>query len=195
MPRYQSNGKTNNVTFITLPDRIEIWKNAVLHYFGVKKTTLLKEGTVAKIICDCGDYRNCSIKINFYKTGSVFKQGANCVQFSDLYFLPLTDKVHETAVKSDLNNSVQGDTNDSHLNLDRTTVQGDTNHSDLNLDKTKVELKLEENNLLDNSVTFAKILIHDNNTSTPIRNNTTEQANEHVESPKERITKQSNSKH
>jgi hypothetical protein len=31
------NGKTNNVTFITLPDRIELWKNAVLHYFGVKK--------------------------------------------------------------------------------------------------------------------------------------------------------------
>jgi hypothetical protein len=63
------------------------------------------------------------------------------------------------------------------LYLDRTKVQGDTNHSDLNLDKTKVELKLEENNLLDNSVTFAKTLIHDNNTSTPIRNNTTEQAN------------------
>ena len=98
-------------------------------------------------------------------------------------------------MKSDLNNSVQGDTNDSDLYLDRTKVQGDTNHSDLNLDKTKVELKLEENNLLDNSVTFAKTLIHDNNTSTPIRNNTTEQANEHVESPKERITKQSNSTH
>ena len=115
-----------------------------------------------------GDDKNCSIKINFYKTGSVVIQGAKCVQFSDLYFLPLKDK-------SDLNNSVQGDTNDS----------------DLNLDKTKVELKLEENNLLDNSVTFAKTLIHDNNTSTPIRNNTTEQANEHVESPKERITKHS----
>jgi hypothetical protein len=150
---------------------------------------------VVKIICDCGDDKNCSIKINFYKTGSVVIQGANCVQFSDLYFLPLRDKVHETAVKSDLNNSVQGDTNDSDLNLHRTTVQGDTNHSDLNLDKTKVELKLEENNLLDNSVTFAKTLIHDNNTSTTIRNNTTEQANEHVESPKERITKQSSSKH
>ena len=130
---------------------------------------------MVKIICDCGDDKNCSIKINFYKTGSVVIQGANCVQFSDLYFLPLRDKVHETAVKSDLNNSVQGDTNDS----------------DLYLDKTKVELKLEENNLLDNSVTFAKTLIHDNNTSTPIRNNTTEQANEHVESPKERITKHS----
>jgi hypothetical protein len=50
----------------------------------------------------------------------------------------LTDKVHENAVKSDLNNSVQGDTNDSDLYLDRTKVQGDTNHSDLNLDKTKV---------------------------------------------------------
>jgi hypothetical protein len=75
-------------------------------------------------------------------------------------FLPLRDKVHEIAVKSDLNNSVQGDTNHSDLKLDRTTVQGDTNHSDLNLDKTKVELKLEENNLLDNSVTFAKTLIH-----------------------------------
>jgi hypothetical protein len=82
-------------------------------------------------------------------------------------------------VKSDLNNSVQGDTNDS----------------DLYLDKTKVELKLEDNNHLDNSFTFAKTLIHDNNTSTPIRNNTTEQSNEHVESPKVRITKQSNSKH
>jgi hypothetical protein len=46
---------TNNVTFITLPDRIELWKNAVLHYFGVKKNTLLKDGTVVKIICDCGD--------------------------------------------------------------------------------------------------------------------------------------------
>jgi hypothetical protein len=42
MPRYQINGKTNNVTFITLPDRIEIWKNAVLHYFGVKKTYSFK---------------------------------------------------------------------------------------------------------------------------------------------------------
>jgi hypothetical protein len=195
MPRHQINGKTNNVTFIILPDRIELWKNAVLHYFGVKKTTLLKDGTVVKIICDCGNDKNCSIKINFYKTGSVVIQGAKCVQLCDLYFLPLKDKVHETAVKSDLNISVQGDTNDSDLNLDRTKVQGDTNHSDLNLDNTKVELKLEENNLLDNSVTFAKTLIHDNNTSTPIRNNTTEQANEHVESPKERITKQSNSKH
>jgi hypothetical protein len=57
-------------------------------------------------------------------------------------------------VKSDLNNSVQGDTNDSDLYLDRTKVQGDTNHSDLNLDKTKVELKLEENNLLVDRVTF-----------------------------------------
>jgi hypothetical protein len=200
MPRHQINGKTINVTFITLPDRIELWKNAVLHYFGVKKTTLLKDGTVVKLICDCGDDKICSIKINFYKTGSVVIQGAKCVQFSDLYFLPLTDKVHENAVKSDLNNSVQGDTNDSDLYLDRTKVQGDTNdsdlyldrtkvqgdtnHSDLNLDKTAVELKLEENNLLDNSVTFAKTLIHDNNTSTPIRNNTTEQANEHVESRK-----------
>jgi hypothetical protein len=54
---------------------------------------------------------------------------------------------------------------------------------------------MEDNNHLDNSFTFAKTLIHDNNTSTPIRNNTTEQSNEHVESPKVRITKQSNSKH
>ena len=135
---HQINGKTNTVTFITLPDRIELWKNAVLHSFGVRKTTLLKDGTVIKIICDCGDDKNCSIKINFYKTGSVVIQGAKCVQFSDLYFRPLKDKVHETAVRSDLNNSVQCDTNDSDLNLDRTKVQGDTNHSDLNLGKPKL---------------------------------------------------------
>jgi hypothetical protein len=42
----------------------------------VKKNTLLKDGTVVKIICDCGDDKICSIKINFYKTGSVVIQGA-----------------------------------------------------------------------------------------------------------------------
>jgi hypothetical protein len=41
-----------------------------------KKNTLLKDGTVVKIICDCGDDKICSIKINFYKTGSVVIQGA-----------------------------------------------------------------------------------------------------------------------
>ena len=49
----QIDGKTNNVTFTTLPDRIEIWKNAIHRYFGKEKSTSsLKSGTVIKIICE-----------------------------------------------------------------------------------------------------------------------------------------------
>ena len=42
IPRHQINGKTNNVTFITLSDIIELWKNAFLHYFGVEKNYSFK---------------------------------------------------------------------------------------------------------------------------------------------------------
>jgi len=52
IPRHQINGK-NKQCNLHKPDRIELWKNAVLHYFRVEKTTLLKDGTVVvKIICD-----------------------------------------------------------------------------------------------------------------------------------------------
>jgi len=168
----QVDGKTNNVTFTTFPERIEAWKNAIVNYFGEDKTTLLKEGSIIKIICDCGDANNCTIKVNTYKSGSIVIQGAKCVKFSDLFFSALKDKVHESLVNSAANRSKED-------------VQ---NNSDSSMNTTKIELQPNDNNLFDNSITFAKALIQDKNTSTPVRNNTTEN-DQHVESPKERIAK------
>lgn len=42
MPCHQVNSKTNNVTFRTLPEKIEPWKNAIVQHFGTEKNYLLK---------------------------------------------------------------------------------------------------------------------------------------------------------
>lgn len=43
---HQIDGKTNNVTFSTSPDRIEQCKNAIIQLFGKEKTTLMKDNSV-----------------------------------------------------------------------------------------------------------------------------------------------------
>ncbi|CAG2194614.1 unnamed protein product [Mytilus edulis] len=175
MPCHQVNGKTNNVTFRTLPEKIEPCAT-----FWNRKNYLLKGKTVIKILCDCGTDKNCTIKINFYKTGSVVIQGAKCVQFSETYFETL-----KHIVKSQDSSLLQKSGNDDSFN----------DHS-LSLDNTKIEQSTtgknlqNENNLSDTSLTFAKSLANVNNTSTPIRKEgtLTNQDNQ-VETPKEKIAK------
>lgn len=159
MPCHQVNGKTNNVTFRTLPEKIEPWKNAIVQHFGTEKTTFLKEKTVIKILCDCGTDKNCTIKINFYKSGSVVIQGTKCVQFSETYFETLKHRV-KSQDSSLLQKSGNDDSfNDHSLSLDNTKIEQSTTGKNLQ----------NENNLSNTSLTFAKSLANVNNTSTPIR--------------------------
>jgi len=136
---YQVNGRTNNVTFRTLPDRIDLWKTSIMNFFGQEKTTSLKDGTVLKIICDFDTEKNCSIKVNFYKTGSIVIQGAKCGQFSDTFFTKLKNKVHVSLNSKDSNNNLNEDTNESESVLDCTQVE-----------------QVKDMTLNDSSITFEK---------------------------------------
>ena len=99
----QIDGKTNNVTFVTT--RGEKWKEAILQYFGPSKASAIKSGSVIKVVCDMDTDKECTIKINFYKSGSVVIQGQKCTDFSDVYFDTLKEKVNSL----DLNNNAIGD--------------------------------------------------------------------------------------
>ena len=85
----QCDGKTNNVTFQTL--RPECWKRSILDHFGPSRASSLKGGTVIKVIFD----NNSTIKINFYKSGSVVIQGQKCIQFADGYFDIIKNKLDQ----------------------------------------------------------------------------------------------------
>ena len=65
--------KTNNVSFKTMPQKIEKWKQVVKGYFGDSKLSTLNEGAVFKVLFDTArqDEKNKSVKMNFYKSGSV----------------------------------------------------------------------------------------------------------------------------
>ena len=94
----QGDGKINNVTFQTPPNRIDLWKNTLVNYFSPEKTTMLKNGSVIKIICDIDTVQNCTIKVNFYKTGVVLIQGAKCAKFCERYFDTIKKEVHKCVI-------------------------------------------------------------------------------------------------
>ncbi|CAC5413973.1 unnamed protein product [Mytilus coruscus] len=89
----QCDGKTNNVSFKTL--RSECWKQAIINYFGRAKACLLKKGSVIKVIFESEKNNNSTVKINFYKTGSIVIQGQKCTQFSDSYFEVIKGKLYQ----------------------------------------------------------------------------------------------------
>ncbi|CAC5378292.1 unnamed protein product [Mytilus coruscus] len=89
----QCDGKTNNVSFKTL--RSECWKQAIINYFGPAKACLLKKGRVIKVVFESEKNNNSTVKINFYKTGSIVIQGQKCTQFSDSYFEVIKGKVYQ----------------------------------------------------------------------------------------------------
>ena len=76
----QVDGKTNNVSFKTLPSRIEAWQNSLKSLFGEEKTST-KNDTVIKITCDIEAEKNCSIKINFYSCNTRCKMHTVLQQF------------------------------------------------------------------------------------------------------------------
>ena len=161
----QIDGKVNNVSFKTVPDRIEIWKRTVLQYFSPNKTTVLKEGAVIKIVCDLVSDKNCTIKINFYKSGSVVIQGANCEKFSELHFQKLKDLVPQIPTNSNF------DENMNNKDLDTTVIENEL------FDK-------KDDNTLDSSITVEKQFV--NVTSTPVKNHDV-----HGSTPKERLAQHS----
>ncbi|VDI34135.1 Hypothetical predicted protein [Mytilus galloprovincialis] len=113
----QCDGKTNNVTFKSL--RSECWKKAIINHFGPAKACLLKKGSVIKVIFESEKNHNSTVKINFYKTGSIVIQGQNCTQFSDRYFEVIKGKVYqnnnnETSVPN-LNNTSIIDNDDETI--------------------------------------------------------------------------------
>ena len=46
----QVDGRMNNVSFRTFPNRVENWKKTMMEYFSPNKPTVLKSGKVMKII-------------------------------------------------------------------------------------------------------------------------------------------------
>lgn len=110
VPHKQIDGKTNNVSFTTSPDRLEQWKSALINFFGKDSTTTMKNGTVVKIISDFDNSKN-TIKVNFYKSGSVVIQGAKCMQFSDTFFQQIKDYVdHKNGCENDCTKDNHDDT-------------------------------------------------------------------------------------
>lgn len=170
---HQVNGKINNVSFRTSTDRIEEWKKAIISFFGKENTTLLKEGTVIKVICDLETSRNNSIKINFYKTGAVVIQGAKCSQFNDIFFNQLKSKVNKNS--QDLDENSNDIVNDKPELAQNVSIKEAEQGQDLD----------EGDNSLDSSLTFAKTLVNSNYTSTPTNHN--KGAKNIVMTPKERI--------
>ncbi|CAC5362966.1 unnamed protein product [Mytilus coruscus] len=144
-----------------------------MQYFGPeKKTTSMKDGAVVKIVCDFENDKNCSIKVSFYKTGSVVKQGSECVKFSDTFFQKLRDSIPDSSLPFHANDSL-----DENMNP--------VDHEN----KTVIEQKEKEENSLDSSVTFTKNLITNDCTSTPIQKQVPYKHD--VQSPKKRITQHS----
>lgn len=99
----QSDGKTNNVSFKIMPQRIEKWKQSVKSYFGDSKISTLNKGAVLKVLFDSDsqDEKNKSVKMNFYKSGSVVIQGPRCSDFCDRYFNELKLRVDNSAPVAD----------------------------------------------------------------------------------------------
>ncbi|CAC5397837.1 unnamed protein product [Mytilus coruscus] len=155
----QSDGKTNNVTFKTSPSRIELWKKTIISHFGQSKTILLKEGSVIKVTCDINTDKNCSIKINFFNTGSVVIQGAKCTAFSDQYFSKLKSKID-----SDFDNEVFIN------NHDNTAVEvHDVSDNDCSQTKLKqLDIDAIDSNNNNSTGIIELDTVDENKTSTPL---------------------------
>ena len=136
---HQVIGRTNNVTFRTLPDIIDLWKTSIMNFFDQEKTTCMKDGTVLNVICDFETEKNCSIKVNFYKTAAIVIQGAKCGKFSDTFFTKLKNKVHESLNSKVSNNNLNENTNESESVLDCTQIE-----------------QVKDMTLNDSSITFEK---------------------------------------
>lgn len=175
---HQIDGKINNVSFRTLPTKIDLWKNTVISFFGKENTTVLKDGTVLKVICDLENTRNNSIKINFYKTGAVVIQGAKCSQFNKIFFNKLKNKV---------DNKEQEYTEENKSSKSINTAQNKISENDL---YNQQDHDIAETSL-DSSITFAKTLVNSVHTSTPahVKNASKNSAL----TPKERINQHSQS--
>lgn len=91
--------KINNVSFHIAQENIDLWKSAVVNYFGEHNTSILKSGNVIKTEFNA-DGVEASVKINFYQTGSVVIQGIHSAKFKDKYFKDLTKLVESKTVKT-----------------------------------------------------------------------------------------------
>ncbi|CAG2236765.1 unnamed protein product [Mytilus edulis] len=145
------------------------------YHFGQSKTTLLKEGSVIKVSCDINTDKNCSIKINFFNTGSVVIQGAKCTAFSDQYFTTLKSKI-----EADFDNEVFIN------NHDNTAVNvHDVSDNDCSQTKLK-QLDIETIISNNNSTGIIELdTVEDNKTSTPSRKSKSSVNN--LSTPKDRV--------
>ena len=160
----QINGKINNVTFRTLPSRISIWKTSVINFFGQKRTAYQKGGSVIKVVCDIGSDTNCTIKINFYQTGSVVIQGAKCARFSELFFPKL--KLLTTIETDNINiaNEVQNSAAGGQTTTDEDSEDGEQTI----IPESEKPDAAHQNELSDSSITYQKDFATPNMvTSTP----------------------------
>ena len=82
----QADGKTNNVSFKTRPERVDKWKQAVFTCFDESNISSLKSAATLKVSFQTEEDKYCNVKINFYKPGSVVIQGPKYSVFKDLYF-------------------------------------------------------------------------------------------------------------
>lgn len=144
---HQVNGRTNHVTLRTLPDRIDLWKTSIMNFFGQEKITSMKDATVLKVICDFDTEKNCSIKVNFYKTGAVVIQ----CKFSDTFFTKLKNKVHESLNSKVSNNNLNEDTNESESVLDCTQVE---QVKDMTLNDSSITFDKKKTTSINNSLRF-----------------------------------------
>lgn len=99
----QCDGKINNVSFHIPQENIDLWKSAVVNYFGEHNTSVLKSSNVIKTKVNA-DRVEASVKINFYQTGSVVIQGIHCAKFKDKYFKDLSKLVESKTVKTTIKN-------------------------------------------------------------------------------------------
>ena len=95
-------GKINNVSFKTQPQRIDKWKRALKNHFNSSNINILKSGATFKVSFATEDDEICSVKINFYKSGSMVIQGPKCSVFKDLFFNDLKLKVDNDSSSPEL---------------------------------------------------------------------------------------------
>ncbi|CAC5377056.1 unnamed protein product [Mytilus coruscus] len=158
------------VTKIETPTlRSECWKQAIINYFGPAKTCLLKKGSVIKVVFESEKNNNSTVKINFYKTGSIVIQGQKCTQFSDSYFEVIKGKVYQnnnnetsvpnlnsTSIKDNAEETIPKDLNDSQDKvLDNLHDEDDVTVASTPIKQSVVETKLTpKNRILQHSKTI-----------------------------------------